>query len=123
MPDQAFKSDVSAYYYDETNYPGLFIQTLNPANTTDDAQNFGNPIFNVVATDYTSYALVWYCQTLYFNTASKQYLMLLLRSLNNVETTVLPLLSNIFMTINSLTDYDGDSFELVYHDNGICKGL
>jgi len=48
--------------------------------------------------------------------------MLLLRSLNNVELTVLPLLSSIFNTINTL-DYDGDPFELVYHDPGICNGL
>lgn len=49
--------------------------------------------------------------------------MLLLRSLNNVELTVLPLLSSIFNSINSLASYDGDSFELVYHDSNICNGL
>ena len=64
-----------------------------------------------------------HCQTQYFNTVDKQYLMLLLRSLNNVELTVLPLLSGIFNSINSLTSYDGDSFELVYHDSEICNGL
>jgi len=75
--------------------------------------------------DYTSYALVWYCQTMYYNTALKSYLMLLLRSLTNVEFTVLPLLPNIFAAVNNLTvsGYDSDPFELTYRDQAICKGI
>lgn len=51
--------------------------------------------------------------------------MLLLRSLTNVEFTVLPLLPNIFAAVNNLTvsGYDGDPFELTYRDQAICKGI
>ena len=125
LSQQTFKTNVDAFFYDDTNYPGIYIENINQQNTNDSTQIYGNPVFNVVMSDYTSYALVWYCQTLYYNTAFKTYLMLLLRSLTNVETTVIPLLPSIFTTINNLTGsgYDGDPFELTYHDQGICLGI
>lgn len=118
-----FKSNTSRYTYNDANLPGVWTQVINPAGTTDDQTLYGDPVFNVVATDYTSYALVWYCQTLLYNTDLKQYIMLLLRSLNNIESTVLPKIYDIFQKINNLNGYDGDRLELTYHDFGICRGL
>jgi len=60
LVQQAFVSKVDNYYYDDTNYPGVFINYINPLNTSDVNQTNGNPVLNVVQTDYTSYALVWF---------------------------------------------------------------
>ena len=51
--------------------------------------------------------------------------MLMLKSMTNVEMTVLPLLPKVFATISNMTirGYDGDMFELTYRDGGICRGL
>ncbi len=101
------------------------VLTYTPGGTgvlTEDVSNNGDIDFQVLLTDYSTYAFVDVCQTDLTGEAN-EYVMLLVRSLASAELTLFPVLGNIFNTFFGLTNYAGGFMRYVYQDTGLCRGI
>ena len=116
----SFVSNASILF-NSTSRSGLLVNVLNTPNSLPE---FGNIEFNVLLTDYTSFAFVIECQTIDFATDYKANVALLLRSVQNAELTVFRNLAAIMTMFRGLiaTGYPGGPLEFVRRDP-FCAGL
>ena len=121
MRNNSFVSVGSVLTYNATMQSGLLRQVINSPTSTAIPVN-GDINLNVLLTDYTSYAFLSECQNVMSNTDFNENVFILVRSMVDVELTILPKLSSIFTLFFGFTDYPGGQMRYVHHDP-VCGGL